>query len=980
MNKNFRLLFIVLFLGVNSAINAVRSPFDNAQAVLFNEATDFYNSTNYDASIRYYSDFLEYTPSDLEPDDERIRIARQNIALASYQLRRSDAYQLLSSYKTDFPYTQNASQIELYLATLDFENGKYKPALKRLETINTDNLTEDEITQLTFYKGYCYITTKKTDKAESMFDQVLRRGANKYQTPAHYYYGYCKFNDKEYKTALEHLQKVKDVKEFKNTTPYLICQCHYQLGNCDKAMAISDSIVKSNTKGVYNADLKHLSASCRFNSGDYAAALSDMFEYQKAKRKFKREDWYILGVSYYNTDNAAKAVECLTKVTNKKDSLTTNAYFYIGQSYLKLGDKKNARLAFERSEGEDALYNYALVTYELSYSPFNESVSAFERFLNEYPKSKYRSKVYEYLINVYLTTKNYQAAYESIQNIEEKTEEIKAAEQRVIFGLGTTQIANRRYSDASKSFQTILGGKSYNDTIISRSHFWYGECLYRTGKYDDAISEFNTYLNTNKSTAEEEYGYALYNMGYAYLKKGDKAESSKWFARYAALNTEDKQMTADAYNRIGDNYFMERGFANAKVAYGKAMSVADKVKGADYALYQTGLIAGLEKNYTDKVSILESLIAKYPKSEWTDDAMFEIGKSYVAMADNEKATEEFKQITLTYPKTNPIVLKSKLQIAMLRYNQGDTNGAIAMYKEVATQYPGTEEAETSMQTLESIMVDNNRVKEYADIAKSLNKGTGITIKEDSLTYKAAEKIYFRDDFTNAATAFEAYLKSYPNGKYSALSKYYLANCHFRLGNKEKSAEAYKDIVDSSDNPNNRLTLERLSLLCYESGDWASTLKYSEALLAVTSNAEVIADAKYRRMKANMALGKDAMTDIKDLAADTRNAYGAEAEYLLIQHLYNIKDYAHCEKEFFKFVDSGTQHSYFLAKAFIVLADCYIAQDKYFDAKQYLLSLRDNYKPAPDDIKDAIDSRLATIAEKESEPEIITEDVQIENHD
>lgn len=968
MNKNFRLLFTVLFLGVTLAVNAVRSPFDNAQATLFSEATDFFNGKNYDAAIRYYFDFLNYTPSNLRQSDEEIRIANQNIALAAYMLRRSDAYLLLSDYITDYPYTQDKSTIELYLATLDFENGKYKPALKRLEAIDTENLTEEEKTQLTFYKGYCYLKTKKPDKAEIEFDYVLRRGANKYQTPAHYYYGYCKFNKKEYGTALDHLLKVKNVEEFEKTAPYLICQCYYQTGNCEKAMAMADSIVKSNAKGTYNADLKHLSASCRFKSGDYAGALADMLEYQKAKRKFKREDWYVLGISYYNTDNAAKAVECLTKVTNKKDSLTTNAYFHIGQSYLKLGDKKNARLAFERSEGEDALYNYALVTYEMSYSPFNESVSAFERFLKEYPDSKYRPKIYEYLVNVYLTTKNYNAAYQSIQNIGEKTPEILSAEQRVLFGLGTTQIANRRYTDASKNFSKILEGKSYNDTITSRSHFWYGECLYRMGKYDDAISEFNTYLSTNKSTAEEEYGYALYNLGYANLKKGDKAESNKWFAKFTALNTADKQMTADAYNRIGDNYFMEREFANAKTAYNKAMSVADKVKGADYALYQTGLISGLEKNYTDKIATLESLLQKYPKSEWTDDAMFEIGKSYVALSEYNKAIEEYMLIANTYPKSNPLVVQSKLQIAMLHYNQGETNKAIAMYKEVATQYQGTEEAETSLQTLESIMVDNNRVKEYADIAKSLNKGSGIAIKEDSLTYKAAEKIYFRDDFKSAASAFEAYLKSYPKGKYNSISKYYLANCHYRLGNKAKAAEAYKDIVNNTDNPNKKLTLERLSELCYDNGDLSATLQYSNELLAVTSDSEKILDAKYRRMKANIGLGNEALADIKDLATDTRNAYGAEAEYLYIKHLYDTKDYANCEKEFFKFVDSGTQHSYFLAEAFIVLADCYMAQEKYFDAKQYLLSLKENYNPAPDDIKSAIDSRLEAINAKESEQE------------
>ncbi len=818
---------------------------------------------------------------------------------------------------------------------------------------------------------------------------------------------------KNYSTALEHLLKVKDEADFAATAPYLICQCYYYTGDCEHATVMADSVINASPKNKYVPAMKHILASCQFKDKKHSEALENLLAYKKGNKKLAREDWYMLGISYYNTDNPQKAVECLSKVTNKDDVLTQNSYFHIAMAQLALGDKKKARMAFESASRYnydkniscDALYNYALVTYELSYSPFNESVSAFERFLKEYPESEYCSKVYEYLINVYLTTKNYQAAYNSIQKIGAKTDAIREAEERVLFGMGTTQIANRRYAEAASTFQTILSGKSYNEDLTVRSYFWNGECLYRLGKYEESVKNLKTYLAKTTSREQEEYGYAHYDLGYDYLKLGNKTESNNWLRKFTMLSGVDPQMKVDAYNRIGDNYFSERNFKQAGDAYASAQTVADKVAGADYAMYQTGLIAGLQKNYNEKINVLKNLLAKYPKSEWADDALYEIANSYVALNENDNAIDTYTKVANSYPKTNPMVRKAKLQIAMLRYNAGNTDAAIAMYKEVATGYPGTEEAQTSIETLETIMVDNNRVAEFTELAKTLNSGKGgvtITVKEDSLTYKAAEKVYFRDNFKEAESSFKAYLEKYPDGKYHSLAAYYLAACMYRQGNMDGALEQYRALLSDSGNPNREETLAKASSICYGKQEWAEALKYYTELeqiggkdnrikakigimrcaynlqsyqktvsaatdvLAESGDAEIQLEAKYKRMKSNLALGNDAMADIKELCKDTRNAYGAEAEALLIQQYYENRNYAQCEKEFFAFVDRGTPHSYYLAKAFITLADCYMAQENWFDAKQYLLSLSQNYSPAPQDIQEAIDTRLNTIAAKEAE--------------
>ena len=82
----------------------------------------------------------------------------------------------------------------------------------------------------------------------------------------------------------------------------------------------------------------------------------------------------------------------------------------MGLSYLQLAEKNKARMAFEQAAAsnanmqikEQAAYNYALCLHETSFSAFGESVTAFEKFLNEFPTSPYAEKVSSYLVEVYM--------------------------------------------------------------------------------------------------------------------------------------------------------------------------------------------------------------------------------------------------------------------------------------------------------------------------------------------------------------------------------------------------------------------------------------------------------------------------------------------------------------------------------------------------------------------------------------------------
>ena len=120
-------------------------------------------------------------------------------------------------------------------------------------------------------------------------------------------------------------------------------------------------------------------------------------------------------------------------MTTEDDELNQNTYYHLADSYLKLNDKKKAASAFQMASKydfdeeikEEALYNYSKLTFELYYSPFNESIDVLNDYISKYPNTKRTDEAYNYLVTAYMNTKNYKAALESLEKIKTKSQDIK---------------------------------------------------------------------------------------------------------------------------------------------------------------------------------------------------------------------------------------------------------------------------------------------------------------------------------------------------------------------------------------------------------------------------------------------------------------------------------------------------------------------------------------------------------------------------
>ena len=185
----------------------------------------------------------------------------------------------------------------------------------------------------------------------------------------------------------------------------------------------------------------------------------------------------------------------------------------------------------------------------------------------------------------------------------------------------------------------------------------------------------------------------------------------------------------------------------------------------------------------------------------------------------------------------------------------------------------------------------------------------------------------------------------------------------------EAAASYKKLESISQKAEQKLKAQQNIMECYnEMGDADSTIMAANKLVN-GSNIDINVTRKAYYLRAKAYEKKDqvaeAQADYRKLSENCMDRYGAEAEYRVAQYLYHEGKKDDAEKEIFAFIEKNTPHQYWLAKAFILLADIYISENRDFEAKQYLVSLQDNYTGTNDNIATEIKARLDDIESRES---------------
>jgi tetratricopeptide (TPR) repeat protein len=1001
MNKN-RLVFALTFL-LGLIIEAeAQVPFTEKELGSdFIRGMELFSKEKYPAAIKLFDSFIEKgSPNTLE-----INEAEYFRSLAALNLFNPDAEFRMVTFIRTHPESPRINEAWLALADYFYMNKGYRKAVTYYDQVNRQELSVEELPAYFFRYGYSLYIRGDNPKALLMFSEI-KDIDTEYTPPALYYFSHIAYEQKMYVTAMEGFMRLKDDETFGGVVPFYIVQMLYLQKNYDEILKTAPDLLNSAGKDRA-VEIYRFIGDAYYNKENYKEALPWLEKFATGTRISGREDKYQLGYCYYKTGDIDKAIKILLEISSGSDRLSQNIWYILGDCYLQKGNKKRAQLGFSEASKlnldkkirEDALFNYAKITYELSYSPFGEVVAAFQEYIELYPGSDRIEEAYNFLVSAYLQGKNYKAALASLDKIRSKDSRLEEAYQRVAFFRGLEMFKNMELQASIDMFDKSLKYEKYNRPLRSRAVYWRGEANYRLGNYDDAKADYTEFLGIPGSSLLNEYKLIRYNLGYTLFNLKDYQNAIihlKTFESDVANMKSD--VIADARNRIADCYYITTNYPAAISYYDKVIDYGKT--DADYAMFQKGFSLGLNDNERGKADVLSTLILRYPSSSYVPNAIFERGRAYLKIEEFQKGEADFYSVINSY-KSTPFVPRAMVQMGLLYYNLGQNDKAIAEYKKVIEGYKSTPEARYALTGLKNVYVDINDVDSYFAYLKTLQGyGDVNTAQKDSMVYSSGENLFIAGNYVRATEVFRNYINEFPKGNFLQNAQFYLAGCYSKTGNVDEALKLYVAVANS---PNNQFTEQSLiaaSSMFYDKEDYKSSLDYfsrleqaaqnsdnkiialggelksayqlgdaqgtivcsNKIITAVNMPEELFREAVFMKAKANYSLNnfKEALTDFRKIATEISSVEGAESKYRVAELLYKDNLISESEGVVNEFINQNSPHQFWMARMFLLLSDICVKQGDILQARATLQGLKDYYTIDNDGILDEVKAKLDSL--------------------
>ena len=930
-------------------------------------------------------------------DNEDSPTARGWRALCALSMRTEDAYAIADNFLEFYPENILTAQVCYAYGLALFDNGRYEDALNKFNRISVEDLYEEQRAEYTYKLGYSAYGVGEWERAKGLLARARGFGWNDFSAPSFYILGYINYAQGNFKDASEWFLTASKDHRFEALANYYILECRFNMKDYKWVVEFGEDLFDKVPKDR-QPHMARIMSESYLVLGDVEKARSYYEENLKSKIALTRSDYFYAGEVHYLAEDWAGAVENFSKMEERTDSLGQIASYNMGYSYVQLRNKVAAMDAFKEASAlkfspeiqEDAFYNYAKLAFDLG-----RDTAPFQEYLKRYDARKKGDQIYSYMAMVALQNHDYEAAVEAYDNIEDLDPRMKSNYMKAYLLRARELMDNGSWRAAIPHLKAAAYYSSRREGFNQLARFYEAEALYRDGKYQEARTILNDLYNLSALKGRKEGSLITYNMAYTYFREEDYARAMKWFQSY--LEEDSSLQGEDAMIRIADCYFLQGDYVTAAAAYERQMAQYPAA-GNLYPAYKAGVASGLTGDNTRKVNFLEIVKNADPKAPYYGESLYELGRAYVALNDNEDAVRAFRTLKASTqdPELEALAL---LELGMIARNEGKGDDAIAYYKQVVET--GGEHAEDALVAIESIYRTREDPEAYLAYINSLGDKAGRTeAQKEEVYFSSAEQVYLSGDYGKASATLQAYLQKYPNAIHGAKAKFYLAECYRFADSKEQAADSYLAALDAGlDGALAESALVRYAALNFDMGNFGkaygaylqvkekarmeenrtiaaiglmrSAFKARQWDDAIESVGEVLAmkdaDASLKReaiyIRANSLMSSScreaALADFKTLSAEPSTNEGAQACYVLIQDQYDRGSFDGIPDMVFSFAEKAMGQNYWLAKAFITLGDTYAEQGNFSQARATFESIRDGYTPEgpQDDVLDQVQLRL-----------------------
>ena len=958
MHKIIKSLLLMLFFSVQII----------AQHTNLEKASALFSEQKYSAAQALFQQSIF--------NDRTDELAYYYNAKCAKELFASDAIFLYQQFLSAFPYTSFIQQVNEDLALLYYRDLDYPKAIKFFLKFN--NL--DQHPDLVFKLAYANFSIDSLVDAQYYFSKLINTDS-KYAATAQYYSAYIAYQNGLYKTALNGFKHLITDEQFGSIIPYYITQIYFFQQSYKELIAFASPLLETVIPSR-KVEVNRLLAEAYYRTGNFENAIIHFTAYVEQVDQVNPIVNFLLGQSYFKVGEFENAINYLEKVNSSADSISQHATYCLGASYLKVQQfnyalqafKKSASYSYDEVIQEEAFYNYAKLSYQLDL-PFDNTLLVLKTYLEKYDNAIHKKEIEILMVQVFQSSSKYDEAFDALSAIHLPDLQQQRSLQQLAFFLGVKEYNAANFSKALTYFQ-LATQYPIDDKIAYVAVFWLADCYYQLNDFARS-AEFYTNLPIN-NTVNLGFYHELkqYYLAYAYFKLGEYKRANIYFRKYEKLATDSMNLN-DTYLRIADCFFMNQEYSLSEKYYDKA--IAYSLFDGDYAIYKRSVALGLVGKNNTKVKLLKQLTYDFLSSIYYDNALYDLASYYKKISRNDLAIIYYDKLLL---QTNDeqFIADAHLSKGMIYFNSSNVGQAIVSFLFVVNNFQQTIYFKEALSGLQAAYVSLAKVDEYLAIVNGLPEISISRAEQDSLTYNTAFMKFSEGDYLVAQRTFNQYLEKFENGIFRIDALYYNAISFVKVGDTTNAVLMYTELIEVSNAEYQQAALSFLARKYYAEDDYANSNIYYQNLEKVAANNSLKREAIIRLMYGNESLNTDLAynyakqvinldkTDdwLKSKAkiiiarhefsagnyAKSKTTFekvvelsdydeGAEAKYYLAYLTYLDDSLALAEKMIFELAESYTS-DYFIAKAFILLADIYVVQENDFQAKATLESIIENH--------------------------------------
>lgn len=1021
--KSLLFLFLLVFF---TGLSAQKTLVYSHKEAVYKEALKSFDAKQYSIAQKKFKQV--YTEIE-NPHAELKRSSEYYHALCALELFNKDAEELFIKFIEHHPQSPKIRLAGFQLGKYYYRKHDWRHVTKWMEKVDVNELDSNDVAEYSFKYGYALYKLKEFALAQRFFNEA-KQLESIYKSPAVFYYSFLSYKFDFNETALKGFNSLREDENFGPVVPYYIIQIYYMQNKYDKIIEYGPSLLQ-NAIPKRAPGIARIVAEGYYRKSDYNNAAKYLEIFMDKGFYADSTSNYQLAYSYYKIGEFEKATPYFQKTSGLDSEIGQLSLFYLGDIYLKDGNKPSARNAYRfasktsynKEVKENALFNYAKLSFELDIDPYHESIIALEKYIDQFPNSSKVEEARKYLLNVYLNTKNYQRAIVALDKIKSKDLDIQYAYQKIAYYRGIELFNNEKVGFTNKDVTNYKAAIFYfnkslefpiDNHVTALSHYWRAEAYYRIGNMEKALDGFTTFKSIAGAILIEEYKEVDYQIAYCHLGLNDYGPAIMAFRKYLSKHDGEKSRKVnDANIRTGDSYLIIKGKDDLILSlkyYKKAISMNKAF--VDYCYFQEAQAYMLLNDYKEQARSLETLISKFPDSKYIDEAKFHLGETYlVSLKNYDLAIKHFKEVVEKHNGDLLLVQRANNGLASAYSRTKDFEKALYYFEEAVSLNPKSNFAFEAIKGHKLICeFEIGDFQRHIDFRDNVGLPSMTESAKDTSTFNAAKKFYIGGDYPTAIKNLKGYLNAFPKALFVTTANYYLGECYLSLEQMSEALSYYEKVIalpageftersaynsakilfkskeygkainrylylEEKSNYATYILESRIGLMrsYRELGQHENCIKYADLVQAdekvsnLVSNEAMLTKAKslFDSYKHDQAMEAFKMTEELN-----HRSMGAEAKYYVAYIHYIKEQYDESIEVIYQIAKKYPSQKMWITKGFILMSDNFVKLGDYFQAKYILKTIVENYKK--DDLKQEALEKLQMIDDLESAESVVVE--------